>query len=110
MSGSSGTFVRYLRPTEVKSPCRNRRRLRLAVARDDHCRVDLADPRQRGQPLPGIGFLDEGLDAVEDVVAGEQHALLRQVHPRLGRRMAGKVQALDGMPAQLERELIGEGM
>src|SRR5205807_1807331 len=44
---------------------------RLAVARHDHVDIQLANPVERLQPLPGISLLDERLALVEHVITSK---------------------------------------
>src|SRR5579884_1786065 len=81
---------------------------RVAVARHDRLDVERPDLLQSLQPLPRVAFLQPGSALVENVVAGEDDALLGHVHRGLRRGVAGVVDDVEGMVADMQHETVGE--
>ena len=79
-----------------------------AVTRHEDLLVQPAQGLDRRQPLVGAGFLDIGLDLVEDVVAGPDHTFFFDADGGLVSGVAGHVNHFDGVIANVQGHAVLE--
>ena len=81
----------------------------VAVTWDEDVLVQSSQRLQCHQPQVWVSLVQPGMDAVEDVVAGEDHALLFDNHRRLIEGVAGHVNHLEGVVADVHGHGVAEG-
>ena len=80
-----------------------------AVPRNEYFLIQHAQGLQGPQPLVGVCFLDVGLHLVENVVAGENHALFLDKDGGLVKGVAWHVNHLEGVVTDVQGHAVAKG-